>query len=113
MCCGPGARRDAWTMTISRPGPPHLVALLDESALQRLIGSPQVMHDALVRVAELSQRPGMVIQVVPSAKGANAGLCVTFDLATAADGTVTLRQDGIEDATTENTPLVSKAVIVY
>jgi transcriptional regulator with XRE-family HTH domain len=98
---------------LEKPHPPHMVALLDESALQRLIGSPQVMHDALVRVAELSQRPGMVIQVVPSAKGANAGLCVTFDLATAADGTVTLRQDGIEDQTTEDKPLASKAVILF
>jgi transcriptional regulator with XRE-family HTH domain len=98
---------------LDKPHPPHLVALLDESALRRLIGSPQVMHDALVRVAELSQRPGLVIQVVPSAKGANAGLCVTFDLATAADGAVTLRQDGIEDQTTEDMPLVSKAVILF
>jgi transcriptional regulator with XRE-family HTH domain len=98
---------------LDRPHPPHVVALLDESALRRLIGSPQVMHDALVRVAELAARPNIVVQVVPSAKGANAGLCVTFDLATSADGAVTLRQDGIEDQTTENRPLVSKAVIMY
>jgi transcriptional regulator with XRE-family HTH domain len=98
---------------LDRPRPPHLVALLDESALQRLIGSPQVMHDALVRVAELSQRPGMVVQVVPSVKGANAGLCVTFNLATAADGTITLRQDGIEDQTTEDKPLASKAFLLF
>jgi transcriptional regulator with XRE-family HTH domain len=98
---------------LDRLRPPHLVALLDESALQRLIGSPQVMHDALVRVAELSQRPGMVVQVVPSVKGANAGLCVTFNLATAADGTITLRQDGIEDQTTEDKPLASKAFLLF
>jgi Domain of unknown function (DUF5753) len=89
------------------------VALVDESALHRLIGSPPVMHDALVRVAELSQRPGVVVQVVPSAKGASAGLCGTFDLATAPEGTTTLRQDGIEDQTTENKLLVSKAVILF
>jgi transcriptional regulator with XRE-family HTH domain len=98
---------------LDRPRPPHFVAVLDESALHRLIGSPQVMHDALIRVAELSQRPGVVVQVVPSAKGANAGLCGTFDLATAADGDTTLRMDGIEDQTTENKPLVSKAVILF
>jgi transcriptional regulator with XRE-family HTH domain len=98
---------------LDRPRPPHLVAVVDESALHRLIGSPQVMYDALVRVAELSQRPGVVVQVVPSAKGANAGLCGTFDLATAADGATTLRMDGIEDQTTESKPLVSKAVILF
>jgi len=96
-----------------RPRPPHFVAVVDESALHRLTGSPQIMHDALIRVAELSARPGIVVQVVPSAKGANAGLSGTFDLATAADGTTTLRQDGIEDQTTEKQPLVSKGVILF
>jgi Domain of unknown function (DUF5753) len=43
---------------LDRPRLPHFVAVLDESALHRLIGSAQVMHDALVRVTELSQRPG-------------------------------------------------------
>jgi transcriptional regulator with XRE-family HTH domain len=95
------------------PRAPHVVAVLDESALRRLIGSAQVMHDALVRVAELSQRPGVVVQVVPAAKGANAGLCGTFDLATAADGGITLRMDGIDDQTTEDRPLVSKGVILF
>ncbi|MGH3192421.1 MAG: helix-turn-helix domain-containing protein [Streptosporangiaceae bacterium] len=98
---------------LDRPRPPHVVALVDEAVLHRLIGSPQVMHDALVRVAELSRRPGVVVQVVPSAKGANAGLCGTFDLATAADGATTLRMDGIEDQTTENRLLVSKGVILF
>ncbi len=108
-----GAVRLGRQEIIDRPRPPHLVALLDESALHRLIGSPQVMHDALAKVAELSQRPGIVVQVVPSAKGASAGLCGTFDLATSADGGTTLRQDGIEDLTTESRPLVSKAVILF
>lgn len=98
---------------LDRPRPPHIVAVFDEWVLHRMIGSPQVMHDALIRVADLSQRPGVVVQVVPSAKGANAGLSGTFDLATAADGAITLRMDGIEDQTTENNPLVSKAVIVF
>jgi transcriptional regulator with XRE-family HTH domain len=98
---------------LDRERPPHIVAVFDESVLHRLIGSPQIMHDALVRVAELSQRPNIVVQVVPAAKGANAGLSGTFDLATAADGTTTLRMDGIEDQTTENKPLVAKGVILF
>jgi transcriptional regulator with XRE-family HTH domain len=35
---------------LERPRPPHVIAVIDESVLHRLIGSPQVMHDALVRV---------------------------------------------------------------
>ena len=98
---------------LDRLRPPHIVAVFDESVLHRLIGSPQTMHDALMRVAELSQRPHIVVQVVPSAKGANAGLSGTFDLATAPDGVTTLRQDGVEDQTTESKTLVSEAVILF
>jgi transcriptional regulator with XRE-family HTH domain len=98
---------------LDRLHPPHFVAVFDESVLHRLIGSPQIMHDALIRVAALSQRPNIVVQVIPAAKGANAGLSGTFDLATAGDGTTTLRMDGIEDQTTENKLLVSKAVILF
>jgi transcriptional regulator with XRE-family HTH domain len=34
---------------LDRARPPHIVAVFDESVLHRLIGSPQIMHDALVR----------------------------------------------------------------
>jgi transcriptional regulator with XRE-family HTH domain len=98
---------------LDRPHPPHIVAVFDESVLHRLIGSPQTMHDALMHVAELSQRPNIVVQVVPSVKGANAGLSGSFDLATAADGATTLRMEAVEDQTVESKSLVSKAVVLF
>jgi hypothetical protein len=99
---------------LDRPRLPHFVAVLDESALHRLIGSAQVMHDALVRVTELSQRPGgWWSRWCRPRRGRTRGLCGTFDLATAADGGITLRMDGIEDQTTEDRPLVSKGVILF
>jgi hypothetical protein len=80
--------------------PPDVVAVLDEAVLHRLVGSPQAMHDALVHVPELSQRPYIVVQVVPAGNGANAGLAGAFDIA-AADGIAeTLRMEGFEDQTT-------------
>ncbi|MGH3245975.1 MAG: helix-turn-helix domain-containing protein, partial [Trebonia sp.] len=45
--------------------PPHLVVVMDESVLHRLIGSPEIMHDQLVHVADMSERPTIVVQVVP------------------------------------------------
>ena len=42
---------------LDRADPPDVVVVLDEMVLHRLIGSPQVMHDALANVAELSRRP--------------------------------------------------------
>ena len=96
-----------------RPDPPDVVVVLDEAVLHRLIGSPQVMHDALVYVAELSRRPCIVVQVIPASNGANAGLGGAFYIA-AADGMAeTLQLDGVEEQTTEKRALVRKAAVAF
>jgi transcriptional regulator with XRE-family HTH domain len=87
---------------------PDVAVVLDEAVLHRLIGTPAIMHDVLVHVAEVALRPDIVIQVVPADKGANAGIGGAFDIASA-DGTPDmLRTDGVEDQTTENRPLARK-----
>jgi transcriptional regulator with XRE-family HTH domain len=96
-----------------RADPPDVVAVLDEAVLHRLIGSPQVMHDALVYVADLSQRPYVVVQVVPTSNGANAGLGGAFSIA-AADGMAeTLQVEGIQEQTTEKRSVVRKAAVTF
>ena len=98
---------------LDRPNPPDVVVVLDEAVLHRLIGSPPVMHDALVYVAELSRRPYIVVQVVPASNGANAGLGGAFYIA-AADGMAeTLQLDGVEEQTTEKRSLVRKATVAF
>jgi transcriptional regulator with XRE-family HTH domain len=98
---------------LDRPAPPDVVAVLDEAVLHRLIGSPQVMHDALAHVAELSRRPCVVVQVVPSGNGANAGLAGAFDIAAADGMPETLRTESVEDQTTEKRSLVRKAAVAF
>jgi transcriptional regulator with XRE-family HTH domain len=98
---------------LDQVNPPDVVAVLDEAVLHRLVGSPQAMHDALAHVAEMSQRPYIVVQVVPAGNGANAGLAGAFDIA-AADGIAeTLRMEGVEDQTTEKRSLVRKAAVAF
>lgn len=98
---------------LDRADPPDLVVVLDEAVLHRLIGSPQVMHDALAHVADMSRRPYVVVQVVPASTGANAGLGGAFDIA-AADGVAeTLRMEGVEDQTVEKRSLVRKAAVAF
>jgi len=98
---------------LDRPDPPDMVVVLDEAVLHRLIGSPQVMHDALVQVAGLSQRPYIVVQVVPTSNGANAGLGGAFYIATADGIPETLQMVGVEDQTTEKRSLVRKAAVTF
>jgi len=96
-----------------RGDPPDTVVVLDEAVLHRLIGSPQVMHDALVQVAEWSRRPFLVVQVIPAVNGANAGLGGAFDIASADGMPDTLRMEGVEDQTVEKRSLVRKAAVAF
>lgn len=98
---------------LDRPDPPHLVAVLYEAVLHHLVGSPQVMHDVLAHVAELSQRPNVSIQVIPVDTGANAGLGGSFCLASGDGAPEVLLMETVEDVTTETRSLVRRAANIF
>lgn len=103
------AARLARQAIFDRARPPNVSVVLDESVLYRLIGSPQIMHDALAHAAALSQRPYIMVQVLPAENGANAGLGGAINLASS-DGTPeVLLTEAVEDQTHETRPLVQKA----
>lgn len=95
-----------------RAEPPHTVVVLDESVLHRLIGSAQVMHDQLMHLAEMAD--GRVqVQVVPSARGANAGLSGGFTIASCDGAPDVLRMEAVEDVTEERRQLVRHAALIF
>jgi transcriptional regulator with XRE-family HTH domain len=98
---------------LERPDPPHVIAVLDESVLHKLIGSPQVMADQLARVAELAERPAVAVQLVPSETGANAGLSGALDLASGDGAPEVLRMEAVEDVTVESRSLVRQATNIF
>jgi transcriptional regulator with XRE-family HTH domain len=98
---------------LERPDPPHVVAVIDESVLHRLIGSAQIMADALTHVADLAERPYVTVQVVPSESGANAGLSGAFDMASGDGAPEVLRMEAVEDVTTESRSLVRKSADIF
>jgi transcriptional regulator with XRE-family HTH domain len=98
---------------LDRPNPPHVVVVLDESVLHRLIGSPQAMADQLTHIAELSERPNISVQVITSGTGANAGLSGAFDLASGDGAPEVLRMEAVEDVTAESRSLVRKAANIF
>jgi transcriptional regulator with XRE-family HTH domain len=65
----------------SQPKPPSLWAVLDEGVLRRRIGGPKVMHDQLVHLAELAERPMIKVHVIPAEVGAHIGLLGAFAIA--------------------------------
>jgi hypothetical protein len=96
---------------LDRPRAPTLWVVLDETVLHRRIGSPQIMHDQLLHLADLADRPRITIQVVPARTGAHAGLLgalviAGFDgapdivyLETSADGQVVDRSSVVAQVT--------------
>lgn len=98
---------------LDRADPPETVAVLDESVLDRLIGTPAIMHDALAHLADMSERPNVSIHVVPSMNGANAGLSGAFDIASADGMPDVVRMEAVEDVTSERRALVRQAAIAF
>jgi len=98
---------------LERPDPPHVVSVLDEAVLHRLIGSPQVMTEQLGYLAERATLPHVSVQVLPSGNGANAGLSGGFALASCDGAPDVLRMEAVEDVTAESRALVRKAVNIF
>ena len=98
---------------LDRAEPPHVVTVLDESVLHRLIGTPAVMSDQLSHLGDMAGRTNIQVQAVPSARGANAGLSGGFALASCDGAPDVLRMEAVEDVTEERRPLVRHAAVVF
>ena len=59
---------------LDRELPPSLGVVIDESVLYRPIGGPAVMRDQLAHLLDMSERPRVSVQVVPTDTGAHVGL---------------------------------------
>lgn len=67
--------------------PLRLWAVLDESALRRLVGSREVMREQLEHLTDLGVQPHITVQVLPHDVGAHPGVSGQFALLEFADAT--------------------------
>ncbi|MEU3523294.1 helix-turn-helix transcriptional regulator [Streptomyces sp. NPDC038707] len=63
---------------LTRPKPPRLWAILDESVVRRVVGSPRIMREQLSRLLEANESPHITLQILPFAKGAHAAALGSF-----------------------------------
>ncbi|MGA5026839.1 helix-turn-helix domain-containing protein [Streptomyces griseoincarnatus] len=63
---------------LTRPSPPQLWAILDESVLRRVVGSPETMKEQLGRLLEANESPHITLQVLPFSKGAHSAALGSF-----------------------------------
>lgn len=72
---------------LTQPDPPRFWAVIDEAALHRVVGRPEVMKAQLARLEELSALPNVLIQVISFQAGAHPGTDSTFTILGFADPT--------------------------
>jgi Domain of unknown function (DUF5753) len=78
---------------LDRDFPPTLWVVMDEGVLRRPVGGPLVMAGQLKHLAEMAQRPNIVIQVIPISAGAHEGLRGPFMIADFEDAPSVAWQD--------------------
>ncbi|MFF7966551.1 helix-turn-helix domain-containing protein [Streptomyces sp. NPDC007903] len=66
--------------------PLRLRVVLDESALRRVVGSPDIMREQMQHLNALAAEPHITVQVLPYAAGAHSGLSGQFSILRFADG---------------------------
>jgi transcriptional regulator with XRE-family HTH domain len=55
---------------LKREDSPKLWSIVDEAALRRVVGSPDIMRGQLLRLLDVSKQPGITVQVLPFTAGA-------------------------------------------
>ncbi|MFC8987466.1 helix-turn-helix domain-containing protein [Streptomyces sp. NPDC057115] len=63
---------------LTRPKPPRLWAILDESVIRRVVGSPATMKEQLGRLLDANESQHIRLQVLPFSKGAHAAALGSF-----------------------------------
>jgi transcriptional regulator with XRE-family HTH domain len=65
---------------LTKDGPPQLSVVLDEAAVLRQVGSPEVVRDQLAHLTTMAGRPNIMIQVLPLAVGAHPATTGEFTI---------------------------------
>jgi transcriptional regulator with XRE-family HTH domain len=65
---------------LTKDNPPLLAVILDEAALHRMVGGPQVMAAQLAKILDVSSLPNVTVQVLPYAVGAHPAVESNFTI---------------------------------
>ncbi|GAA1469310.1 helix-turn-helix domain-containing protein [Nocardiopsis exhalans] len=65
---------------LQRREAPLIFVVIDEAAVRRQIGGPEVMHEQIRHLCEIGQRPNVDVQVLPFDAGAHAAAGLPFTI---------------------------------
>ena len=80
---------------IDRPGDTRLWAIIDESALRRVVGGPAVMTKQMAHLASMAKRPNVTIQIMPFSAGVTPAYGRSFSILSPANGPSVLWLDDV------------------
>lgn len=63
---------------LTRPEPPHLWAVLDESVIRRTVGSREIMREQLAHLLRANGSPHITLQILPFTNGAHGAALGSF-----------------------------------
>jgi hypothetical protein len=108
------AARMARQAILDREDAPTVVVVLWQHVLTHQIGTPLVMRNQLGRLLDVSERPGVVLQVLPASLGANMGLGGSLALASLSGEPDVLLTGGLlEDSVTNDAAQVRAATATF
>jgi transcriptional regulator with XRE-family HTH domain len=65
---------------LKQPDAPQLWVVLNEAVIRRRIGERAIMHEQLVKLAEVASAPNITLQVLPFSAGAHASMDSAFSI---------------------------------
>ncbi len=98
---------------LAKENPAQLWAIMDEAALRRTVGGPEVMRQQLRRIAEAATKPNLTAQVIPYAAGAHPGMQGSFillDFPDSADPSLIYMESLAGDLFLENSNDISRYI---
>ena len=94
---------------LARPQPPTVTVIMSEMVLHRNIGGPAIMYEQLIHLADISERPKIIIQIIPKEKGAHVGLAGPASIADHDGEPTVVHLDSFTSAqTTKDPDIISK-----
>lgn len=103
------AARMARQGILNREDPPRLWAVIDDGALYRRIGSPEIMAAALTHLAAMARRPNITVQVIVDGDG-HVGLQGAFTVAEVMGAPCSVNKEDItEGRVYDDAPIVVEA----
>lgn len=107
------AKRMERRSILDRPDPPDVTIIVWDRVLTTLIGSEEIMRDQLKLLLEISERPNVHIQILPSSASMYRGLVGNIDLATTDTTEVLLREGFSEHLVTADIAQVRGASAIF